>query len=672
MEKGDLTFVDHNTLADSDGDIQKDEFKSLIKSQQNALITKFKEFKKEGFEDSTVYVSLDILDDEDDDVAGKDSFWLSPDKIQQLKYNTVPTRFHMGNSSSKKAAVIYVPAGGADGSKNQAYINNCINAIEEYQKAIKDGLMGAGVSVSFNLYSMSPDKQLPLTDILKEVKDDKGNSTYEMKSSNGVKVSYSFSGYFHPLVKVKESEIAETDKANQKMLKGKVDKIKYKAKKHGNLKLSYISGFLTEYQNTTGEDSTYSKTKKSKLDVSKGFDNYKVQYQKIKQKATYYSDTNVYLAVPKKFSKSKMGDYDLSDSGGYKTIDDIRVVMTKNKIYKANKKGKLTELGDYSDFNMDVQDLVLARVSISDGKDTTSRLVGAVIPLAYKETVVDTSNASSGKVSSKDVYYTGRTVQFSNDYGGKIKYNTKNKDLLSVYATKQNKLGVELKRFAFPVGKSALTVDSHTALNDAPKSFQVNIDFQMSGDSRGLVIYRNNAYIKDNNLLSWLKSDAARALEDVKAKELYDLITGDFDVADDKQLTYEQWLRLQDMKEELDTSFTSTLKSIIHVVMIIFGVLLIFYAMFMMMAWWIDIFNVFFSVSLLYLITFKHLYPVSFNEDVNNMMTEGEGQTKYVTFWKMLIIMIIAIGIGLIFIYSSPILELLVYLYFKISSWTGM
>lgn len=112
------------------------------------------------------------------------------------------------------------------------------------------------------------------------------------------------------------------------------------------------------------------------------------------------------------------------------------------------------------------------------------------------------------------------------------------------------------------------------------------------------------------------------------------------------------------------------LKVAINVICMVFGVLLIFYSILLMMAYWLDMFNVLMDFSVLNFMTNKRLYPIYSSEDTSYL--NGGEDVKYVTFWNMLLIMLIGIAFGVAFIYATPIIKMLVYIYFNIIEWVGV
>jgi hypothetical protein len=377
-------------------------------------------------------------------------------------------------------------------------------------------------------------------------------------------------------------------------------------------------------------------------------------------------DGAIRLVVPSVFTKKDGSVYNLNEAEkGYKTVGDIKLHIANNMVY--DKDGSK---GDFESFGIDVKSLVIGSITLDkDGKySKDGKVVGAVIPLWFKEVVINT-NKSKDKALDKS-YITGRTVKMGNDFSGKITLDAKNKDLFAIDSKGNGKMGAKLRHFGFAENAKYADIASHVNLETTPDKFSVNITFEDTENVKGFAINRNNWYISDPDLLKWLKTDEAKAMTNVKAEELHSFITGKFDVISE-ELSFEDWNRLAEIRDELDKSLASQLMTIIRVITMVFGVLIIFYSITLVLAYWIDIFNVLMEFSILNLLTNKRLYPISTKEDLE-YITYSKGDVKYVTFWNVLFIMICGIAVGLVFIYTTPILEFLSYAYYKITSWVGV
>ena len=183
------------------------------------------------------------------------------------------------------------------------------------------------------------------------------------------------------------------------------------------------------------------------------------------------------------------------------------------------------------------------------------------------------------------------------------------------------------------------------------------------------VIIRNNRYINDAELISWLKTNTARSISYVDAEELLNKITGNF-LDGLEKLTYEDWLSMHSIKSELENNKDMWLIRVLNVMAIVMGVFLIIFAILICLAYWIDIFNTLADFSILQFISFGNLYPVE-SKDLIPYVSESKSSTKYVTFKDVLIIAGICCGIGIIFMNTFTLVSWIIYLYNYIMSTLG-
>ncbi|MNV43044.1 hypothetical protein D3C71_1347470 [compost metagenome] len=168
-------------------------------------------------------------------------------------------------------------------------------------------------------------------------------------------------------------------------------------------------------------------------------------------------------------------------------------------------------------------------------------------------------------------------------------------------------------------------------------------------------------------MLSWLKSPEAQSLTNIKAQELLGRLSNSLDIVP-QELSYDKWLRLEAIKRDLQSdTFTNKLIHIVKVVIIIFGFVIIFYGMFLVIAYWIDRFNVLGDFSLLQFMTFGRFYAIASKEDLKYIRDMGT-KVFYITLTRMIVIFMACLSTGLIFIFVSPVLNLLFKFYFKLTS----
>jgi hypothetical protein len=645
VPSGAYYFSDPRVMTTGSGDEDSGLFSRLKQSQQGVIFDEVGKMADSSFSDASVSSSLDI--------QGGGSFWSTDPKT--LTSKTSSTIFKMAHGSTYYD--IYVPAA-TGSSTNQQIIQNTVSAIQEYKDMIREGVLVATMNYSYNIYTMYPDKQVPLTDILESATDKNGKALgYRQVKSSGVKMNYELDGFYNPIFgKMDAKEVTKKgyDWAS------KAPSIKITPGSSGRGSIQVDSGYLTFIQPDSAEREVMTTAPKSALSQSNGV---KKQTAKLSGKTgepDNFVDAAMRVIVPSTFTKNIDNNAYKTSSGnsGFKLISDVRLLVSNNLVF-GSKDDKLERLGDYQTYGIDDKSLVLYKTTLSDGRN-----VGAVVPLWYNEAVVDFSK------ESPTVEQTGRKVKLGNDYTGKLTFDGTNKDLFSVDSKTYGKQAVAVRKFGFDAEADHLKKEGHIDLGTAPASFRLKIAFDTAKEgSKGFIIIRNSYYVDDPDLITWLSSEEAQAITDVNAKELYKSLTGTFSL-EPEGLSYKQWNRLQDIRGELTTTPISIMQSKLRIISMVFGVFLIFYSLLLIVAYWVDILNVYIEISFLNLLTFKRLYPISSEEDID-YVTGNTGDMKYVNFWIVLFIMLCGVAIGIVFIFGTPILQALIFLYFKVKSWVS-
>lgn len=658
IPKGTFHFSESGVLSNSDEKAQKELFNQILKGKQSDAFTEYNKLGSDGFETTIIKGDLNT--------ESGTSMWNY--NLQDLHTRTSGMTIKM--MASGKPYSIYLPPGkNSSGQINTAILNNAIAGIEDYKEAVQEGVLAASLGLSFNSYSMYPSKQVPVVDILEEEKKD-GKKTGVIKikaSGGGVTMNYSLLSFYNPFFgKMDTKTLGKGDDAYwNKYWKGKVSSVKLKFESEDKVSFEVsdaYNAFFSEFRQSGG---TFSEVNSDTVVKTDGVRGYTPSLTKKGVKPRSVVDGLFQLVVPNVFSVKDSRNYNLNaDSNGFKTVGDFKLLLTNNLVF--NKEGKL---GQYVNYGIDPKSLVLHAVKVNDKGAVASdgKLKGVVVSLWYKEAILDTRKEAASE-DDKGVYLTGRKVKFGNDYSGKISLDTKNKDLLGVESKANGLQNVALRDYAFKEGGKHTVAEDHTSVTTKPEKFALNVTFENTELVKGFVIYRNNLYNDDAQLTKWLETEEAKALTEVKAETLHSLITGEFEV-DPTVLSYDQWNRLEEIRGELDTSLQSKLTTIIRVITLLFGVFVIFYSIMLVLAYWFDQFNVLLDFSLLNLMTNKKLYPIA-NKDEVEYMTSSDG-VKYVTFWNVLFLMFVGISIGLVFIYSTPIIELLSFMYYKITNWAG-
>lgn len=175
------------------------------------------------------------------------------------------------------------------------------------------------------------------------------------------------------------------------------------------------------------------------------------------------------------------------------------------------------------------------------------------------------------------------------------------------------------------------------------------------------VVIRNNRYIDDPELKSWLRTDSANAITYVDAEGLLAKIEGSF-IDDLEKITYDEWQKMKDIENELTYNKDMWLVRVINVVALCFGSFLIIFAVLICLAYWFDIFNTFTDFSLLQFISFGNLYPIEDKDDIPYTGAEN-GSVKYVTFMNVLLIAFICCVCGILFINLNFIIGKILFIY---------
>lgn len=181
------------------------------------------------------------------------------------------------------------------------------------------------------------------------------------------------------------------------------------------------------------------------------------------------------------------------------------------------------------------------------------------------------------------------------------------------------------------------------------------------GSLAAFMLYRNNRYINDADLISWLSTSEAHSIPYVDADALLSKIRGDFTESMDT-LDYDDWLKMQDIKEELQHNKDMLLVRVINVLSIILGVSLICFSILLVLAYWIDIFNTLTTFSFLFIISRGNLYPIS-SKDTIPYIQKSTGATKFVDFWGLLLIAGICCGVGILFLQVEDVIRVILWLY---------
>lgn len=671
VSKDTYTFVDSGILRNK-ATSKDDEslFPNILKEKQSELMTSTQTMVT-GKLDSTTFKGGLYTD--------STSLWASNYDTKAWITNTSATIIYM--ETSTKAYKIEIPAGNG-GTTNKAVINNAIAAVDMYKEMVKESIFTGLMSASYNVYTMTPSKQMLVRDIVeKEMNSGKFTGYYTIKAGGtGYNMKYSLKEFYHPLLGKLVPTTLGTDQATIKEnLKKSIPTITFDVgTEKGSLSFELSQDYSTFFADIKSGGGLYTKVDSKTVNTTNGVKSYKTTHTKKEVLAESRIDGSFPLALPSTFVKGDL-KYQLSNVSGYDISAGVSLMLSNATVYEAGGEGEgRTALSDFSTFGIDLDSLALSSIKVdAEGKPTNveegSATIGVIIPLWYKEVVVNTLT-ESGVVGEEDNYFTGRVIRFNNDYNEKVVLDNPNSDLVSAVTKTTGTLGIELRRFSFLTDADVTLRASHEPTSTTPEKFKIIAEFitDKDADYRGLVIYRNNAYISDDALLvSWLGSDSAMAMTDVDAEFLLKLINGEIGLEDDV-LAYEDWVRMQEIKGELDSTFRSKLISIINIFSIILGYFIIIYSITLMLAYWFDIVNTVFEFSLLKVLSGGRLYAIPNKDALDYISSYAGDDLKFVTYVHMFIIMLMGIFVGLIFIFVSPVINFILWLYYLVTGIAGV
>ena len=266
---------------------------------------------------------------------------------------------------------------------------------------------------------------------------------------------------------------------------------------------------------------------------------------------------------------------------------------------------------------------------------------------SFNNSQSSSNSGSQGAGSQGSQSSTAKPLELSND------------SAISYVEDKQHHAGIDTpKYFKIIVGFEELKNQQAT---ETTTSTQTPTQTGEKSELKGFVIYWNNYYVNDSDLLSWLRSNEAHGITYVDADTLIAKITGDFS-GNIQDVSYDAWQKMKDIRAELEARAERKWYSAFNVLSICAGVFLIMFAILLCLAYWIDIFNTFVDVSLLYLISFGNMYSI-WDKDTIPYVQESKGATRFVTFPQVLLRAFFLIAIGLMLMDITKIISLIMFLY---------
>ena len=660
-----MYFSGDGVISNGKEEVKSELFDSILKSEELEIIAHMSSLAEKEFSDNTLMLDLDVYSGEMKSLWGYD--------LNGLYETKSPTYFYIRVGNTKYDFAIprgkYF-TGSSWTSVNQKEIKDAISSLTKYKKVVKDAIMAGSVPPSINVYTMYSEKQIPVSDILEKATSKEGtNLGYNQIKASASGIKYQLDNYYNPILgKIDGAKIEPSKTA--KLLADGMSKLKITPSTEGKATID-ISKEYRDFITDQDQRMTLS-TVKATATGNKGVMPYKTPITKKSVEPQNMADSGMRLIVPFLFEKNRNGNnYILDSNKGFKMLEGVRLHITHFMVY-GEEGDSLKRLGDYNSYSIDDKSLVMYHTVIGgkkgeDGKVTGGKKVGAVIPLWYKEAVIDTTNNDVS--TGKDVLFTGRMLKLGEGYSGKIGIGTLNRDLFSADVRAGGKQATSLRNFAFKEGSDYKERDSHASTENIPDTFEININFETSEEegAKGFVMFRNNWYSSDPELSLWLQSNEAKAMTEVNTKRLLEILNGI--VSPEKtEMSYEEWNRLQEISGELNVTLKDRLFLILRVVAMIFGIVLVVYATLLVLLYWFDIFVTFTDLSLVHLMTFKRYYPVASKEELEHMTGTGDGNIKYVDIFGILWVAFWCIALGIFFVFCTPVVEFLLFIYYKVKN----
>lgn len=421
-------------------------FNNILQGKERAVVKEMQDLQKGKF--ATTEITGDLY--------GTNDFWTYD--LSKLYKNKFASNFKISNG--KTEYTIYIPRG-ADDEGNQingAIIGATIRSIKMYKEAVLQGMYGGMVVTSYNLFSMYPTVQLPMTDVVDITKIDK-NNVRPLKSTTRMK--YSLDYYYHPVLGKMSADDIDINDAGWS---SKWATIGYVSNGSGKLSFTLDDEYREFMNGTDPLRQGAVQMKDAILSKSNGMRGYTLSHTNDKSEPASLVGTLFRVAVPKQFEKSLGSNkYQIKEDTGYTILEDVRLSITHARVY-VGKEGDLKVGGDYTNFGIDEKGLAFYKTTV-DGKT-----VGAVIPLWYNEAVYDPYEDK--------LYYTGRPIRFDNDYVGKIEFKRANVELLAAVEKAGGNRRITIQEFAFGEGKDYLKYEDHENIGNEPDVFDINITFE--------------------------------------------------------------------------------------------------------------------------------------------------------------------------------------------------
>ncbi len=166
-----------------------------------------------------------------------------------------------------------------------------------------------------------------------------------------------------------------------------------------------------------------------------------------------------------------------------------------------------------------------------------------------------------------------------------------------------------------------------------------------------------------------MRTPQAQSLTTINALELLNRLLGVFDVVGG-QLTFGQWLRIQEIRDELSRDRESFFARAIRLSSFAIGVLLVIYSVSLLFAYFIDIFNIVANLSILNMVTFGKLYPITSFGEIDYIQRDGAAY-KYITKIGVIRLTLFGCLAGVLFMHPAVLLRFLLSIFMFLTNLFG-
>ena len=541
-----------------------------------------------------------------------------------------------------------------------------------YKYRVKKALLEISIEYGINVYSLKADKPVKLKDCI-----DTSGGDRKIAVKNGISESLNY--FIHPGFGIMNSP--PTDAAgwlDTQMFQRLTNISDTGAKLNPDLPLGFMSAQKNDgsasgtvvvklseaYKNFVTSKSTYYGNLTPVTGNPTGGVN-PIRSGASSTHMQHYSDNLMRVVLPAGFAVDTSNKYSLSSQGyRYFSFADYYYDVKANDLYARKEDGSYASVADVSDFGLTDDDIYIHKASLPDmnGYGNDGEGGGVFVFTKVYEAITKPTGASS-----TETVFTGRTVKFDLTASG-TSLQSKSNFVQTLDWGKDTGKNAALQDYAFPkVATAFYDLDSHVPIEgktDA-RAFYTILRVE-TNKPEYFAIVRNNAYVQDSDFTSWIKGAEIQS-----SPAPYELIRRWLAGGLGKEeLSYEDWVRLEEIRKELEENKKTGWLSFITVPTIIFGVLLILYGILLVVAYWIDVFNNFGDFSFLHYLTFKKVYPVM-NEEDKQYANCASTNVKYVTKKWVFTTFAICVIIGALFISYMDLLQLLLNVYLWVINTIG-